>query len=83
MFWNVKFRNRAKKQATDEYVEIHLRGIPSNKGELVEEEAKGYRKLFGNTRGIWTKGDGLKFQSQIRKDFDPLKHEFVEIPYSI
>jgi len=43
------------------------------------------------TKGLWKKGDGLNFQKKIRaelstrntKDFNPQKHDFVEIPYTV
>ena len=36
-----------KTQTTDEYVEIHLRGVPSDKGELVKEAIEKILNLAG------------------------------------
>ena len=36
-----------KTQTTDEYVEIHLRGVPSDKGELVKETIEKILDLAG------------------------------------
>ncbi len=47
--------------------EVIRRGVKKLKEA---EEAQGYRKLVENTRGIWTKGDGLKFQSEVRSEWE-------------
>ena len=33
------------------------------------EEKNTYQKIVNNTRGIWKKGDGLKFQKKLRQDW--------------
>ena len=39
-----------KRQTTDEFVEIHLRGIPSKKAELVKEAIEKILDLAGMPR---------------------------------
>jgi len=35
-----------------------------------EEDKSTYRSLMRKTKGIWSKGDGLKYQNQIRDDWE-------------
>ncbi len=36
----------------------------------IAEQQELYRSLVRNTRGIWHKGDGLKYQESIRSEWD-------------
>ncbi|MBN1850341.1 MAG: hypothetical protein JW932_17355 [Deltaproteobacteria bacterium] len=39
--------------------------------QLKEQEVEGvYQKLVHETKGIWDKGDGLKYQNKIRSEWD-------------
>lgn len=39
--------------------------------QLKEREVEGvYQKLVNDTKGIWDKGDGLKYQEKIRSEWD-------------
>lgn len=47
--------------------EVIRKGI----AELKEKEAEGlYKTLVNETKGVWEKGDGLKYQKQIRAEWD-------------
>ena len=35
-----------------------------------EEASDTYRSLLEKTRGIWSRGDGLKYQKKIRNEWD-------------
>lgn len=35
------------------------------------QSPESYQKAIDDTRGIWQKGDGLKYQRQIRSEWEP------------
>ncbi len=36
----------------------------------IEEEKTNYKQLLEKTKGLWKKGDGLRYQVQLRSDWE-------------
>jgi hypothetical protein len=43
--------------------------IPASTHQLLPKASSDFHALLDNTQGIWTKGDGLEYQQQVRDEW--------------